>query len=172
MKRDESGFTLMEMIVVIAMIAILTAIALPYYQGWAQNAKYREAASEAVSVLREAQSRAVSENTPYEVDFTPNTSSTGSGSYSLKKNGTTVVESDSFPTGVKIYQYNSSSGNCDQSLTSALPIKLYPNGTADASNYVCVMDGSGGNLYRAGVQSTATGRAVMQKWNGSDNKFE
>jgi general secretion pathway protein G len=38
-RRDSSGFTLIELIVVLAIIATLIAIALPRYQGSVENAK-------------------------------------------------------------------------------------------------------------------------------------
>ncbi len=161
MKRNSRGFTLLELMIVICIIAILTAIAAPTYHQWAENARYREAARDAASILRKAQSMAVSQNTSYLVNFNLGANT----SYTLKKNGTTV-EDDSFPKGLKIYGFNTSSLVCDSAITT-VAITMNPNGSADTSDYVCVMDDSGQKLYRAGVESTATGRVVVQKWDGS-----
>ena len=65
------GVTFIELLVVMAIIAILTAIALPMYSHWRDNLEFRQAARDVVSTLREAKNRAISTNREHRVEFEP-----------------------------------------------------------------------------------------------------
>jgi prepilin-type N-terminal cleavage/methylation domain-containing protein len=67
--RSNAGFTLIEVIVVMAIMAALMAISIPSFMGWRQNLKYRETAREVASILREAKSRAITNNREQQVQF-------------------------------------------------------------------------------------------------------
>lgn len=61
MKRD-SGFTVVEFLVAIAMVAILSSIAIPSYISWRSAAKLKEAVNLVWSDLERAKSHAVRRN--------------------------------------------------------------------------------------------------------------
>ena len=50
----QKGFTLIELMIVIAIIGILAAIALPAYQSYTEKAKYRSCMSEATGIAHGA----------------------------------------------------------------------------------------------------------------------
>jgi len=63
------GFTLLEAVIVIALIAIISAIAVPLSLQWAQNNEYRASARKILYVLREAKSSAIASNLEHRVEF-------------------------------------------------------------------------------------------------------
>jgi prepilin-type N-terminal cleavage/methylation domain-containing protein len=63
MKRDR-GFTIMELIVVIAVVAILSSIAVPPYLNWRSSNKFKDAFSLFRGDLERAKSHAIKRNEP------------------------------------------------------------------------------------------------------------
>ena len=77
MKRD-SGFTLAELMVVISIIAIMSAVAIPSLVSWLPNYRLSGAARDVLSAIELARLTAVRENASVGVSFTP-----GSAAYQL-----------------------------------------------------------------------------------------
>jgi prepilin-type N-terminal cleavage/methylation domain-containing protein len=69
MKMNKKGVTLIELIVVIAIIAIGAVLAVPNLGPWLANYRLRTATRDIVSNLRTAQMKAVSNNVDYQVLF-------------------------------------------------------------------------------------------------------
>ena len=63
------GFTLMEMIIALALLGILLAIAIPSLQSYAVNENLRTAVRDFMSDFAMAKERAISENTNYTISF-------------------------------------------------------------------------------------------------------
>lgn len=68
-EMNQRGVTLIELIVVFAIIAIGAVLLAPNIGAWLPNYRLRSATRDVVSTMRTAQSRAVSNNTPYGVGF-------------------------------------------------------------------------------------------------------
>ena len=69
--RGSRGFTLVELMIAIALLAILVGIALPFYQDTIADQRNRTAANELHSALVLARSEAVKRNAVIRVEFTP-----------------------------------------------------------------------------------------------------
>lgn len=67
----ESGFTLTELIVVILLIGVMSAMALPSFLQWRQRSDYRAATRNVVSMLRLARSQAIETNQSLQVVVNP-----------------------------------------------------------------------------------------------------
>jgi len=65
----QSGFTLVELVIVIAVLAILTTFAIPSYQQMIQNAMIKTATESILTGFQIARAEAVTRNTNVQFDF-------------------------------------------------------------------------------------------------------
>jgi len=125
---NQKGITLIELIVVMAIIAIGAALTTPNISGWLPTYRLRSATRDVVSIMRVAQLKAVSNNTSYRVTF-----NTVNDSYVLEYQDTgggwvTEGETQSLPTGVK---FNTTfAGN----ITTFLPNSTATDGNVTLNN--------------------------------------
>jgi Tfp pilus assembly protein FimT len=76
--RDETGATMIELVVLIGLAGVMAAIAFTGWQTWTRASEHEGAATEIVAVLRQAQQRAVTEGSSVCVEF-----STAQGSWTV-----------------------------------------------------------------------------------------
>lgn len=69
--RGAKGFTLIEVLIVIAIIAVLSTLAIPNYVSWAANRRLQSAAAEVQSVIQLAKMTAIKENVNVVITFNP-----------------------------------------------------------------------------------------------------
>jgi len=80
--KREQGFTLVEFMVILAIIAILGALAVPAMVDWLPNQRLRKAARELHSALQLARIEAIKNNMSHRVVF-----NAGAGTYQLENAG-------------------------------------------------------------------------------------
>jgi prepilin-type N-terminal cleavage/methylation domain-containing protein len=135
-----AGFTLMELLIVISMIAILSAFALPQFLEWRQNLQYKQAADGILESLRTAKSNAITHNIQDRLECNPSGKRyrITEGNRSYNSNTWTTVKQDwiTVPQNITI-----KTGDCDSNADANFPFN--PNGTASApGDKICIMDNS------------------------------
>jgi len=138
---NRRGITLMELIIVMAIIALGAVLMVPNIAGWIPHYRLRSATRDVVSTLRVAQMKAVARNMDHRVTFDP-----GEGSYFIMRRTTAgmnnwvkITVSDEvaagaddakqfLPTGVQFDSVNFP--------TAVNNPEFYPNSTASGGNVV------------------------------------
>ena len=121
MKKDK-GFTLIEVIVVIAIIGIVSAIAIPNYIGWLSDTRLKSAVGDLKSDMNIAKIRAIRENASvavafniaankYEI-FVDNGAGGGTANDGVRNGGEALIKSATMPAGVTTRVVNFNGARC------------------------------------------------------------
>ncbi len=89
------GFSLLEVVVVLAIIAVVTTLAFARWQGYTAQQRLRYGAAQVATDLRQAQERAKAERIQYTVTFTASSSA-----YTIARSGGGFVENTRLPDQV------------------------------------------------------------------------
>ena len=98
-RKSDSGFSLIELMFVIGIIGIVSAITVPAIMNRMPEYRLREATRDVVSSLQEARMKAVNRNIDSFVFF-----DVGNNSYSARMNGQADYKTVNLPTNLILYQ--------------------------------------------------------------------
>ncbi len=148
---DKRGFSLIELMVVVGMLAIMMAIALPPYVSWRKTLSFRQTAHGIHTMLKEAKSLAITRNLQHMVAIEPGSGSykliPGNRAYNTPSTGwsATPLQSVTAPSGVTIRSRNdgTSSDNVYMQFNPNGTVRLKaPDGTTVSDGNVTVNDGA------------------------------
>jgi prepilin-type N-terminal cleavage/methylation domain-containing protein len=176
MKRADQGFTLLEVLVVMAIMAVLSAIAIPGFSRWLPNYRLKGAARDLYSNIQLAKMGAVKENGEWAVVF-----NTAGNSYQIVSGGAdrtysttadnvvqkTVSLSD-YGSGVSFGAGSSHPPVISGEVTagSSNPVIFNSRGfTAGINPVTAYLTNDRNTCYTVGTW--ACGGVVLRKWNGS-----
>jgi type IV pilus assembly protein PilA len=152
-RRAQAGFTLIELMIVVAIIGILAAIAIPQYQDYVTRAKFQDGVSSLDSV-KTATALCVQNNagdptqcdTDTKIDATLQTSA-GKGALTVSRGTFTAGTNGTGGTAIFIVTGDASVGSCVVTAT----------GTVGASNITWdyVTSGTGCTKSKTGYSTTA-----------------
>ena len=153
--NKQSGFTIIELAVVVAIIAIVSAIAIPNMIGWISNGRVNASARGIVETIQRARIAAVKENRWVVVSFNQ-----AAGSYTAFvddgqgggtagdwiQNGTEqTVSSSQVRPGVTISSINLGGGSITRFNSRAIPSNAGPISLTNGSGHTVTINlGSGG----------------------------
>jgi Tfp pilus assembly protein FimT len=134
--RSSAGITVVELVVVIAIMAILVALGLPSFIQWRQNLAYRDAARNIISELRQAKSQAIATNIKQCVRF-----DAAGKQYGFSSDCAAVSNWTSLDSQVTI--------------TPSTDIEFTPTGVASSgTGTVFILDSSGNQRFYVQVEQT------------------
>lgn len=102
-----TGFTLIELVIVIAVVAIMAAAGLPPLLQWRESLRYKEVSKGLVAALRTARSTAITTNRQVELEFVGNTYRTRTGNRAIASTAWSNTTWVALPTGVGLSAPNS-----------------------------------------------------------------
>lgn len=91
--QNENGFTLIELMVGIAVLAIALMLGIPSFADWIQNSQIRTASESISSGLQSARAEAIRRNTPVEFSLTGNGGGGETGWQIVERNSGTALQS-------------------------------------------------------------------------------
>jgi len=166
-RGSAAGFTLIQLMVAMVLMGIMTALALPNLVTWRNQQNCRASAKRMEMTVREARSKAISNNTQYMVVFKPNSSSfqvfKGSQAYNTPSTGFSAADSKIVTASSVVLR----SGSAGDSRANVY-VQLYPNGTAafvapdkSTSDQNVSVNDTKGQVYQ--LKMTVTGRVTLSR---------
>jgi len=154
-----SGFSLLEIMIAIAIFGIMATVAAPSFQSWSRNYQLKSASNDLCSHMQMAKIGAVKTNIPWTVNFS-------TSGYNIKDGSGKIVKTVDFGTKYNHgIQYKSPTSSAEY---DSATLTFNPNGTSN-SGFAYISNKEKSGYYKVGL-SFSNGSITLQKWNGSQWK--
>jgi prepilin-type N-terminal cleavage/methylation domain-containing protein len=177
--RKQDGFTIIELIIVIVVIGIMTAIAVPDFLSWLPQYRLKSAARDLYSYLRRAKIGAIKSNKKWAIVFNADAgtyevcsgkgpdNSWGGTNEVVKK----VILSDygsgvTFGRGSAVDPIGGTFGNDFITYSSPKNVVVVNSRGTGNSGYVYLTNASNISCYGVGTRSS--GVVILRRWIGAD----
>ena len=169
-KQQRNGFTALELIVTMAIIAILLTTAVPAFKNYGWNLRMKTAVEQLQTDLNLARGRAVSHN--IQTIICPATDSSDCSGQSTWQNGwivfTDLNADRRKQEGEPLQKQAGAMAMLDiRSSASRSYLRFYPNGSAPGSNMTILFCDKRGSAHASTITVSNSGRIRIQA-NGSD----
>jgi len=178
----ESGFTMTELVVVIAIIGVTLAIAIPSFLSYRPTMRIKGAARDITTILQWSRMKAVSENNRMEIQFSPanktytvfdDNNSDGDVSTDTAIRTSTLPDDISFGIGTTVTK--KASTNIGPAHTDCLTFNVDSCNTDDSTSFSSNGTANNGTIYLVNTKDEcfavivdSQGRVRIRKWAGSD----
>jgi type IV fimbrial biogenesis protein FimT len=167
----QSGFSLIEVMVVVAIFAIVAGVSAPNLQRWMRNYRLKSAVMDLHSNMQLAKLNAVKENRQWKIQFN------ASGTYTLIQCLTNTCETGTLNTDYRM----SKTVSFETAYTNEIvfknpesstlffernPLVFSNTGTTAQPGYAYISNSINSSYYRVGTKYIA-GAVHIEKWNGS-----
>lgn len=163
-RRSQAGFTLIELMVALAVVAVLMGIAIPSFEAISLSSKLRSYGTSLVASAMLARSEAIKRNVPVRLCVSSDGASCGAGNWEQgwivltgsTGSGTVIQQQAAIPSG---YVIDAKSGGADIDVVTFQPSGV---GSTLANLRICRASPSAGTQERV-VRISATGRTSVEK---------
>ena len=167
MMKNTRGFSLIELLVAMVILAILAALAYPAFSTWRESAQYREASRNIVSHLRDARSTAISRSNHYQVTIDIATDAAEMYYQEMTDGAYATVNAGADANKLRRMTLNPpvrlrSGNDCDD--TDVVTVEFRPDGSVSTlPEQICVMDIGINERFIVRVTSRASGRIEIAR---------
>ena len=176
-RKDDRGFTLLQLIIIVGILGVLASIAIPQYSNWMPEYRLKSAARDLYSNMQLARLMAIKANKSYRLVFT----TAGNGSYVVRRPDGTIEKRIDFRDYDSSGAIGYGGGNAIKNATrSGGPLpndgisfhynKATFNSRGTGSSGYVYLENSRGTAYAIGTLSS--GLIVLKKWDDSASEWK